>query len=80
MILRLWNQLSHDYLNGNISGLLIMICCASVNKQDVSDLANLKKNPKCCFRQHGTIIRRMVRRCVVHAALLGHQQEQRVRC
>lgn len=50
--------LPYDYLNGNISDLLLTICCASLNKQDVSKLANLNPSPppKCRFRLHGVII------------------------
>ena len=70
--------LCYDYLSGNISDLLMMICYVSVNIQ-VSNLANLKPLlPQVLIQAAwGDHTGRMVWRCMVHAALLGHHQEQR---
>lgn len=40
------DTLSHNYLNGNIPDLLVVIRWASVKIQDGSNSANLKKKPK----------------------------------
>lgn len=73
--------LSHDYLSGDFSDPLMMIYCTSVNIQDGSNLANLKERPQVLLQAAwGDSTGRMVWRCVVHAALWGHQQEQRLQC